>query len=163
MTTKDAIRQSLRTSQQVLTLLVSDLADADLLLRPVPGANTIAWQLGHLILSEQRFLGSLPGATPPELPAGFADRHTAATSREDPPQNALSKADYLKLYTATREATAAALDRVPEADLDRPSTGPVAAIAPTLGAMFLLMGSHGLLHAGQFSVVRRKLGKPNLF
>jgi hypothetical protein len=39
----------------------------------------------------------------------------------------------------------------------------MAKFAPTVGAMLLLNANHVLMHAGQFSVVRRKLGKPVLF
>ncbi|MBV8230589.1 MAG: hypothetical protein JO329_11450, partial [Planctomycetaceae bacterium] len=46
---------------------------------------------------------------------------------------------------------------------DRPATGKVAAFAPTLGHVLLLASNHTLMHAGQFSVVRRLLGKPVLF
>jgi hypothetical protein len=38
----------------------------------------------------------------------------------------------------------------------------MARIAPTVGALFLLGANHELMHAGQFVVVRRKLGKPIL-
>lgn len=41
--------------------------------------------------------------------------------------------------------------------------GPVARLAPTVGALFMLTANHELMHSGQFSVVRRKLGKPVLF
>ena len=40
---------------------------------------------------------------------------------------------------------------------------PAKEFAPTLGAMLLLNANHVMMHAGQFSVVRRKLGKPILF
>ena len=56
MTAKDAIRQSLQGSQRVLGMLLDDLSDADLLVRPAPNANHIAWQLGHLIATESRLL-----------------------------------------------------------------------------------------------------------
>ena len=39
----------------------------------------------------------------------------------------------------------------------------MARLAPTLGALFFLMASHEMMHAGQFTVVRRQLGKPVLF
>jgi hypothetical protein len=35
--------------------------------------------------------------------------------------------------------------------------------APTVGIVLMLLGSHGLMHAGQFVPIRRKLGKPPLF
>ena len=39
----------------------------------------------------------------------------------------------------------------------------MAQMAPTLGALLLLNANHVMMHAGQFTVVRRKLGKPVLF
>jgi hypothetical protein len=39
----------------------------------------------------------------------------------------------------------------------------MAAFAPTLGHIFLLVANHTLMHAGQITVVRRLLGKPVLF
>ncbi len=56
-----------------------------------------------------------------------------------------------------REASLAALEKVPDAALDQPTGIPY---APTVGALFLMIGNHPLMHAGQFAVVRRKLGKP---
>ena len=64
---------------------------------------------------------------------------------------------------AERKATIAALSKLSDADLDRPTTGPMAQFAPTLGQLFLAASNHTLMHAGQFTVVRRKLGKPVLF
>ena len=164
MTGIDAIRTSLRSTQHLVTWFLGDLADADLLVRPVDGANCIAWQLGHLIQSERRMItAELPGAGFPDLPAGFAERHTKDTAAVDPPKGFADKATYLGVFAQTRETTIAALATLADADLDRPNTGPMAAIAPTLGAVFLLAANHSLMHAGQFSVVRRKLGKPILF
>ena len=126
MTAKDAIQQSRQSSQRVLGMLLDDLSDADLLIRPAPKANHIAWQLGHVIAAENRLLGRLPGVTPPVLPDGFAERHSATASHQDSPQGFLRKAEYLDLYNKVREATLTALSQLPEADLDRPNTGPIA-------------------------------------
>jgi hypothetical protein len=67
------------------------------------------------------------------------------------------------LFNKVRQATLANLERLSEADLDKPAAGDVAKIAPTLGALLLLAASHSVLHIGQFSGVRRKLGKPIVF
>jgi len=53
--------------------------------------------------------------------------------------------------------------KLSEADLDRPVTSNMAKVAPTVGSLLLLASNHVLMHAGQFTVVRRKLGKPVLF
>ena len=160
----DAIRTSLRSTQQLVNWFIGDLSDADFLVRPVEGANHIAWQLGHLILSERGLIGKeLPDAGYPTLPSGFAERHGKETATIDPPVGFADKATYLGVFAQTRESTVAALGTLIDADLDRPTVGPMASIAPTLGALFLLVANHSLMHGGQFTVVRRKLGKPVLF
>ena len=153
------IRKTLESTQHLLTWFLGDLSDADLLVRPVPGANTIAWQLGHLIASESMAAKHIPAAKYPELPAGFAERHDNKRAADDGPGLA-SKAVYLDLFAKARAATLAAVDRMSEADLDKPTGWD---LAPTLGQLLLLISNHTMMHAGQFSVVRRKLGKPVLF
>jgi hypothetical protein len=152
-------------STQFLTLqFLSDLADADLLVRPVPGANHIAWQLGHVISSEIGLVRSqLPDAAYPELPAGFAEQYTKETAAQEPPRGFLTKQQYLDLFNRVREATKARVAKLSDSDLDRPTTGQMASFAPTLGAFLMLVANHTMMHSGQFSVVRRKLGKPVLF
>jgi hypothetical protein len=162
MNSKDAIRQFLKSSQNLVTMALGDLSDQDLLLRPVPGANHIAWQIGHVIVSEQSMQKGL-GATPPPLPAGFAEAHTKQTAQVDPPKGFATKAEYVDLFNKTREATIEAVGKMSEADFDKPTDGPISKLVPNLGGLAMLAGSHGLMHMGQFSVVRRKLGKPVLF
>jgi uncharacterized damage-inducible protein DinB len=162
MNAKDAIKHALNMNHQILTTYLSDLSDADLLVRPVPGANHIAWQLGHLIAAEGMLLKETAGARPPELPAGFAEQHGKEKAASNSPEGFRTKQEYLDLYAKAREATLQALANLPEADLDKPITGRMAQIAPTVGALFLLTANHELMHAGQFAVVRRKLGKPVL-
>jgi hypothetical protein len=164
MNAKDAIKNALGSTQQMLNWYLGDLSDADLLVRPVPNANHIAWQLGHLINAEHGMMSSqLPGADYPQLPAGFKEQHDKNTAAAEPPRNFRTKEEYLGLFTKVRGATLAALAKMPEADLDKATTGPLAEFAPTLGALFLLQANHTMMHAGQFTVLRRKLGKPVLF
>ncbi len=163
MNAKEAIRIALTSSQNRVPMLLNDLSDADILVRPVPNANHIAWQLGHVIASECRLGKQLPGAEYPEWPAGFAEQHAKHTAGMDPPKNFGTKAQYLELFNKVRQATLANLDRLSDADLNKPTTGDIAKMAPTLGAILLLASHHAMMHAGQFSVVRRKLGKPILF
>ncbi len=163
MQAKDVIKKSLESTQYLLQQFVADLSDDDLLVRPVPGANHVAWQLGHLIASEAAMGGLLPGAAYPELPAGLQSQMSGKTARETPPGGYLKKADYLQWFNKVRAATIAAVDRLSDADLDRPTPEDWAKWAPTLGALLVLTSNHTLMHAGQFSVVRRALNKPVLF
>jgi uncharacterized damage-inducible protein DinB len=160
----DAIRAALQSTQQLVNWFLSDLADADLIVRPVPGANHIAWQMGHLIVSEGHLIHQqLPDAGFPALPAGFAEQHGKNTQTQDPPTGFGTKTQYLDLFTQARQATLTALGKLTDADLDRATVGDMARYAPKLGNLLLLVSNHSLMHAGQFSVVRRKLGKPVLF
>jgi hypothetical protein len=160
---KDAIKAALNQTNGILERFLSDLSDADLLVRPVPNANHIAWQLGHLINSEPGIVRmELPDAAYPDLPAGFEQQYSKETAAVDPPKGFLTKAEYLSLAKQVRGATLAVLDKMTDADLDRACTGRMAKLTPRLADMFLLLSSHTMMHAGQFSVVRRKLGKPVL-
>jgi uncharacterized damage-inducible protein DinB len=163
MTAKDVLKHALKTNHDILSMYLTDLSDADLLIRPAPGANHIAWQLGHLISSEARMLANIPGAKPPTLPAGFAEQHNKGAAASDKTDSFRTKKEYLNLYNQVREATFAALAALPDADLDKATQGNIARMAPTLSSVFFLAANHEMMHAGQFSVARRKLGKPVLF
>jgi hypothetical protein len=165
MSFKQTLSRSLIRSHKTVALLVSDLSDADLLVRPVPQANHIAWQLGHLILRQRHSIGSQDlGVEYPELTPGFEDRHSDAAAGMEPPCGFLSKAEYLALWTKCHAATMAALASLSDADLDRPSKYDAAKIGPTLGDLFLaLTPTQCGPHIGQFAIVRRKLGKPVLY
>ncbi len=164
MTGPEAIQATLNSTLGMLPAFLGDLSDADLLARPAPNANHIAWQLGHLIVSEGHLVKeALPNSKYPELPKGFAEQHSKETAAVEPPKGFYTKAQYLELYTATRQATLAVTAQLSPADLDKPTTGNMAKFAPTVGHLLLMLSNHDLMHAGQFTVVRRKLGKPVLF
>ncbi len=163
MTGTEAIKTSLEATSWLFTNALTDLSDADLLVRPVPGANHAAWQIGHLITSEQGLVQSqIPDAKMPALPAGFKEAHAMDQIGTDAGKF-LTKAEYVDLFNKTRAATLAALAGLSDADLDKPTTGNMAQMAPNLGAWFVLTSNHTLMHGSQFSVIRRKLGKPVLF
>jgi hypothetical protein len=164
MTGREAIKAALEATRGNLHWYVSDFSDADLLVRPVPGANHVAWQIGNIIGGDIFLVRcELPDAAFPELPAGFMDQHGTKGAGDDDPKKFLSKAEYLKLFDAVRSATVAALDKLTDADLDRPVSEQMRSFAPTLGHVFLMASDHTLMHTGQFTVIRRKLGKPVLF
>ena len=160
----EVIRASLAGTQFMLKWFLEDFTDADLLVRPVPNANHAAWQIGNVIGGDIHIVKEqLPEAYFPELPPGFLETHGPAGTRNNGPDGFLTKAEYFALLDKVRAATIAALDSLTDADLDRPTTGKMAEFAPTLGRLFLMVSDHTLMHAGQFSVIRRHLDKPVLF
>jgi uncharacterized damage-inducible protein DinB len=157
------VEAALASTQHLVNWFVGDLSDSDLLVRPTEGANHIAWQLGHLISSELGLVSQVPGMTAPELPAGFKEQHAQSMSTNPSSQGFLGKQQYVELFNKVREATKAAVAKLSDADLDKPTEGQMAQFAPKLGDLLILVANHTMMHAGQFSVVRRKLGKPVLF
>jgi hypothetical protein len=160
----DAIRTALQSTHHLVTWFLGDISDADLVVRPTPGANHIAWQMGHLIQSERHLISTnVPTANYPDLPAGFTEKHSKESAAREALADFCTRAEYIDLFTRVRQATIATLETLSDSDLDRPTQGDMKKYAPTLGALFLLVSNHALMHGGQFSVVRRKLGKPILF
>ncbi len=162
MTATDAIKKTMALCRQLTLDYVNDLKDADLLVRSVPGANHIAWQLGHLISSEREMMSAL-GHQMPDLPPGFAEAHTKETATSDDPAKFRRKDEYLELMEQMRAATLTALDATPEADFDKPAPESLRHFAPTVADLLTLVGVHQIMHAGQFVPIRRKLGKAAMF
>ena len=121
MSPKDALRLSIGMSDYIVDAYIKDLDDADLLIRPVPGMNHIAWQLGHLISAERSFVEKIkPGSSPP-LPAGFDEAHSKETTTLDDPKKFLSRAEYQDLWKKQRAATLAYSTRFPNPSSTRPT------------------------------------------
>jgi len=146
----------------VLNTYIGDLSDTELMERPHPACNHVAWQLGHLISSEVSLLESICPGRAAALPAGFAEQHAKETCRENNPAEFQGKAAYQELFTKVRAATLAALEETSDEALDAPAPEWIREHFPAVGHMFMLIATHPLMHAGQFVVVRRALGKPVL-
>lgn len=107
-------------------------------------------------------LGAI-GRQAPALPEGFADAHAKEASACDEGARFATKAEYLGLLDRVKAAALAAVDATPDGELDAPGPESMREYAPTVASVLLLVGSHPMMHAGQFVPVRRKLGKPPLF
>jgi hypothetical protein len=163
MSLKGTLQRILSQSFEKTNLFLSDLSDADLLVRPVPQANHIAWQLGHLILQEYRQMSSQDlGVTYPDLPSGFEEQHSDATAAIDPPSGFLSKQEYLDLAGQMHGATMATLASLSDADLMSPVKADWGPWLPTVGDIFLGRNRSDQGHLGQFAVVRLVLGKSTI-
>lgn len=160
MNGREAIRLGLDMAEFVSLAYLQDLAPADLLHRPCPGANHIAWQLGHLIVAEHELIEKVCPGRMPALPAGFAGRYTKETCTSDNPADFHSSDEFLAAYRTQRAGTLSALNALTDADLDAASG---VDYAPNVGGIFSMQGSHWLMHAGQWAVIRRQMGRPPLF
>jgi DinB family protein len=163
MNAKTAIESNIAFADKIAQSYLGDLTDAELLVRPVPGANHIAWQLGHLVAAEHDLVEMVAPGSMPELPAGFKEKHSKQTAPSDDPKAFCTKAEYLKLLKEQRAGTLAALAKMSDADLSKPAPEPMRSHLATVADMFSMQGGHLTMHAGQWAVVRRKLGRKPLF
>ena len=162
MDVKQSIRANLDTSDFIVQAYLKDLAAAELMSRPCHKANHIAWQLGHLIASEAYFCERVKPGSAPALPAGFAERHKTPAAASDDPKAFLGKDEYLKLMQQVRAGTLNLLESMSPADFDK-AVEKVPPFIKTAGEALLFIGPHWTMHAGQWAVTRRNLGKPPLF
>jgi uncharacterized damage-inducible protein DinB len=161
MKSADAFKTALNMTDYILTKYLAELNDAELLIRPVKGANHIAWQLGHLIQSEQGIVNQIRAGSGIELPAGFKEAHSKENASCDDASKFLTKQLYLDLYSKSRKNIKTILAGMADDEFDKPSPKGWDQF-PNVGAMMNLIVNHPMMHVGQFVVVRRQLGKPVL-
>lgn len=157
------LKQSLELPEFVIRSYLEDLSDAELLIRPAPDMNHIAWQLGHLIASERDHVEAMFPGTMPKLPKDFADQHSRETSCSNAAQDFLLKHEYLELMRIQRCGTVSVLQELTDAQLMQEAPESLRYFGPTVACVFSGEASHWMMHAGQWAVVRRKLGRPPLF
>ena len=163
MNAREAVKLAMDSGNMIGMAYLDDMTDEEMMQRPHPDCNHIKWQIGHLIASENQIInGVLPG-TMPDLPDGFAERYSKETSTSDDASAFDSKEDLLKLYQEQRTAALGKLESLSDEDLSAEGPEEMKTYAPTVGAAFDLLGGHWLMHAGQWAVIRRQLGRPPLF
>ncbi len=163
MDTKTAIKTALETANMICTSYLDDLTDEEMMHRPDPGCNHIKWQMGHLIASEHDMMSACYPGSMPELPTGFAEKYSKETAKSDDASAFDSKAELLQRYQEQRSGTLALLEKASTEELGNEGPEPIRSYAPTVGAAFLLQDGHWLMHAGQWAVIRRQLGREPLF
>jgi hypothetical protein len=153
----------LNRNLEMLKMTLADFSETEMLVRPVPGANHAAWQLGHLIASEAGMVNLCKPGAIPELPAGFIEKFKPETSKVDDSQAFASKAQLLDLYARVRAASINWVKSLTTADMNQPGPERIKGFCPTVGHVAELLANHVAMHLGQLQVIRRKLGKPILF
>jgi hypothetical protein len=163
MNAHQALKTGIASSEMISDSYLKDLTDSELMVRVVPGINHIAWQLGHLIVGEHDMINMVRPNSMPELPPGFREKHDRETHSSDDPKAFCTKAEYAAEMKKQRAGTLAVLDKLSDADLDQPAPEPLRNFLKTVGEVFSMQGSHWMMHAGQWAVLRRKLGRAPLF
>jgi hypothetical protein len=160
MNTHEAIVSNLQSSRYVMSRYLEDLTSEDLFVRPHSDAHHVAWQLGHLILSECQMVRAVRPESASDLPAEFIAKHDKANAGKSQLSDFYPKDVYLSLMDKVRRATLEALEHISQQDLSKPGPEAMRSYAPKVGSVFLAIANHEMMHSGQFAVVRRVLGKP---
>ena len=162
MNTNQTYTESLSTNLELLKMTLADLSDADMLVRPAPGANHAAWQLGHLATAEAKMVAGVKGVAP-ELPAGFAERFKKDAAKSDDAAAFPKKQELLDTLAKVRATSIEWVKTLTPEQMDQASPESIRPFCPKVGHLPGLLGEHTAMHVGQFQVLRRKLGKPVLF
>ncbi len=163
MDAKTAIKSGIDSGNMISTAYLGDLTDDEMMHRPHADCNHIKWQMGHLIVSENQMVEGIAPGSMTALPEGFAEKYTKETAGSDDPAAFDSKEELMRLYEQQRADTLAALEQTDADDLSKPAPESMRAFAPTVGSVFTMQGGHWLMHAGQWAVIRRQLGRAPLF
>lgn len=159
MNVNEVIRLAINGAHKVMLTYLSDLDDAELLMRVNSECNHPAWQLGHLISSEYFMMEGIRPGVSPKLPTDFTSCYSKDKAKLNDPTCFHTKAQYLELYDKQRRATLEILESLTPEDLDAPGPERMRSYAPTVGSLMILQGNHEMMHAGQLVPLRRKLGK----
>ena len=158
MDIRDALITNLKTSAMVCNTYLDDLTDEEAMRRPHPQCNHINWQVGHVIASEH-MMASACGGKLPTLPEGFAEKYSKETAKSDNASEFVPKSELMKIAAAQHEAVVNIVAGMSDEDFDKPGPEAMQAYAPNLGALANMMGAHWMMHAGQWAVLRRQLGR----
>lgn len=157
------IKSELNLPTSVVQGYLQDLSDEDLLRRPVENANHIAWQLGHLIVAEHDLNNMVCPDSMPALPEEFVEKHSKETASSDDPAAFCTKDEYLAYMAEQRAGTLALLDSLSDEELQAPAPEHLKMFGGTVGAVIAGQSAHWMMHAGQWVIVRRQLGKEAMF
>jgi hypothetical protein len=163
MDIKQAITFNLAACDFLAQTYLADITPAEMLARACPGANHLSWQIGHLIASERGIVEKAAPGRCAELPAGFAEKHKKPAAASDNPGDFLSKDEYLRIGKNVRAETLRVMNGLTPEEFDRPVPPGLPPFVKTTGEAFLFISAHWAMHAGQWVMIRRKLGRPPLF
>lgn len=159
MSIANHIKAELQLPTFVVQSYLKDLTDEQLFIRPHERANHIAWQLGHLIEAEHNLNDMVCPNSMPSLPEGFAEKHSKETAGSDDQTAFYTKHEYLQLMEEQRAGTMALLDKLSDEELEKPSPEKIQKFGATVGGVIAGQSAHWMMHAGQWVIVRRQLGK----
>jgi hypothetical protein len=161
MSVAELLANNIRQSKSMIDSFLKDFSDEEMFFRPAKGANNATWQIGHLANSTR---GMVTGCDQ-SVAFAFEDdtRFGKSKATIDDPAFFPKKKELIDRFDNAMDAAAEWVGKLSDVDLAKASPERLKQFAPTFGNVAILLGSHPMMHIGQFSVMRRALGKPVLF
>ena len=159
MDIRDALKNNYQTSQMVCGAYLGDLTDEEAMTRPHAGCNHVNWQVGHIIASEHDMANACVEGAVPALPEGFKEKYTKETAASDDPSAFVPHSRLIEIAKAQGDAVLKMIDGISDTDFDKPAPEHMQSYAPNDGAVVNMLGAHWMMHAGQWVIVRRELGR----
>ncbi|QEG21764.1 DinB family protein [Mariniblastus fucicola] len=159
MNVNEAIKLGIDCADMICGAYLDDLTNEEAMQRPHSGCNHVNWQIGHLIASDNAMCnGCVPGSVP-ALPDGFEEKYSKEKAASDNADDFIPKTELMEIYRNQRQVIKDVLAGLSEEQLSAASPESFQSYAPTVASLFSMIGSHWLMHSGQWTVLRRELGR----
>lgn len=158
-TAKQSALASLRFARTINDKLVSDFPPAKATFQPAPTDNHLVWNLGHLAISNAWIRGLIDGKKA-DLPESYNDLFGGKSKPTSDPKAYPSFAEVKKHNDVQFKELVAAIEKLPDADINSPCTSDTGGFAKTKLEAIERAAWHEGWHGGQISSLRRALGLP---
>jgi uncharacterized damage-inducible protein DinB len=146
-------------SQRLMDGLCEDIPEEHATHQPVPGANHMVWQIGHMAWTDDYFLSKLLGGQ-----SALPESWTKLFGMGSEPQADASIYPPLAEMRARRAERRGALlewyRAQADAKLAEPMPEDYQTFAPNFGALMSSLAAHEAMHAGQVTLIRKSLSMP---
>ena len=165
MKTKDFIKFGLDASKNLTLALIDDMKDAPLTQPTSKGGNHPLWILGHLTYSEANVVSHIIGGEVNPL-IGWKEMFGSSREPVSDADKYLPWEEVRQEFDKVRARTLDLLEGLSDDDLDQPSKNCPPGreqMMGTVGACFLVLTLHPVMHRGQVADSRRMAGRKPLF
>lgn len=165
MKTKDFIKAGLDASKNLTFALIDDMKDAPLTQPTSKGGNHPLWILGHIAYSEANIVSHIIGGEENPL-IGWKEMFGSSREPVTEADKYLPWDEVRQKFDEVRANTLNVLEGLSDDDLDQPTKNCPPGreqMMGTVGACFLVLALHPVMHRGQVADSRRMLDRKPLF
>jgi hypothetical protein len=160
MSTAELLSKNILQTKGMVDMFLKDFSDADMFFRPAKTANHATWQMGHLANSIRNLVTACEASV--AFPFEDDTRFGKSKASIDDPAFFPNKSELIARFDQGMDVAAAWVAKLTDAQLAKPTPERMQSFIPTVANVAILLGSHPFMHLGQFTVMRRALGKPIL-